>query len=540
MFSGGFNPNSNLGLEVGGRDYSSLPPFFSTGAFNRRKVMPRTTEHDSIDSKFKWMKSPEETKLAAATKAKSLSYFKQHFPNADMSTFTVEVDFDENHKASGEVFFKEGQGSLKSMFGSDRNDWPQAMKNALGLHHDGGFPYQLSINNRPPKPIPAVDFSKNIQSNIGEALNKEQKIYVTPTDYFTTQFRQIFTDTQIKFTTAKYARKWLGGPHMSFWLQQLNFALWCATTDSGISREFLQSEGNNSSLNLSPQLRSFYLFHVYFTTRHILYEMGGIQSISALPGDPTFNEKDIPYDEVAYRRICAEFEVDPSSDFRFTFGQNHGLGYVFINYPNGDYAQKKWVYPLATLSNPSSKRFADEGSTDDKGNMLDYIRNDQGADRQFEYFVLDTAQVLTQSGQSRLNQSIEAFVYCIRGAQVNVHSSILGNGGRAKEAQRDFLVLLEGAIRTPDISKSVQRYQLAINKANVRLDFVAAPGTWLMPSRMVINTGSVTGYNNQLKHAMQGMKLGINNDVNKSTKKGVLHLMAGGPTKNNPAKQPPF
>ena len=39
------------------------------------------------------------------------------------------------------------------------------------------------------------------------------------------------------------------------------------------------------------------------------------------------------------------------------------------------------------LSNPSSQRFADEGGTDDKGNKLDYIRNDQGADRQFEYFV---------------------------------------------------------------------------------------------------------------------------------------------------------
>ena len=241
------------------------------------------------------------------------------------------------------------------MFGSDRNDWPEAMKNALGLHHDGGFPYQLSINNRPPKPIPAVDFSKNIQSNIGEALNKEQKIYVTPTDYFTAWFRQIFKDTQIKFTTAKYARKWLGGPHMNFWPQQLNFALWCATTGSGISREFLQSEGDNSSLNLSPQLRSFYLFHVYFTTRRILYEMGGIQGISALPGDPTFNEKYNPYDEVADRKICAEFDVDPSSDFRFTFGQNHGLGYVFLSYPNGDYAQKKWVYPRQRYQTPLVK-----------------------------------------------------------------------------------------------------------------------------------------------------------------------------------------
>ena len=180
--------------------------------------------------------------------------------------------------------------------------------------------------------------------------------------------------------------------------------------------------------------------------------------------------------KVAYRRICAEFDVDPSSDFRFTFGQNHGPGYVFINYSDGDYAQKKWVYPLATLSNPSSQRFADEGGTDNKGNKLNYIRNDQGADRQFEYFVPDTAQGLTQSGLSRLNQSIKAFVYCVLGAQVNVRSSTLRNGGRAKEVQRDFLILLEDAIRMPDISKSIQRYQLAIDEAKVRLNFVAAHG----------------------------------------------------------------
>ena len=71
---------------------------------------------------------------------------------------------------------------------------------------------------------------------------------MTRTDYFTTKFRQIFTKTQIKFTTAKYARKWLAKPDMSFWPQQLNFALWCATTGCGVSREMLFP---NSSLTLS-------------------------------------------------------------------------------------------------------------------------------------------------------------------------------------------------------------------------------------------------------------------------------------------------
>ena len=184
------------------------------------------------------------------------------------------------------------------------------------------------------------------QQTIGDLLNKEIKIYVTPTDYFTTKFRKIFTTPQITFTTSKYARKWLSGPNMNFWQQQLNFALWCATTGCGVSREMLFP----SSLNLTPQIRSFYLFHVYFTVRHILYEMGGIQAVMSLPGDPIFKQKDNKYDIASYKRICAEFGVDPSTDFRFTYGQNHGFGYVYILYSDGAFAQKKWKYPPADMS----------------------------------------------------------------------------------------------------------------------------------------------------------------------------------------------
>ena len=138
------------------------------------------------------------------------------------------------------------------------------MKDASEKHQDGGFPVQLSLlPENKPQPVPAVGFYDNITHNIADVLNKELKIYVTPTDYFTTKFRQIFTNTKITFKSAKYAKKWLGGPHMSFWPQQLNFALWCATTGCGVSREILFSSG--SSLNLTTQIHSFYLFH---TTRY--------------------------------------------------------------------------------------------------------------------------------------------------------------------------------------------------------------------------------------------------------------------------------
>ena len=171
--------------------------------------------------------------------------------------------------------------------------------------------------------------------------------------------------------------------------------------------------------------------------------------------------------------------------------------------------------------------------------MIYYIEPDDAAYGQADWFCPNVAEGLTQAGLARINQSIEAFVYCVLGSQVNVRSSILGSGGRAKEAQSEFLVLVEDSIRQPDLAKSVQRYQLAVDEAKVRLNLAVCPGAWLMPARMVINTQSTIGYNNQLKQALPGMKLGVNNEVNTSTKKAALKLMAGGSSKINPPNSHP-
>ena len=243
--------------------------------------------------------------------------------------------------------------------------------------------------------------------------------------------------------------------------------------------------------------------------RRILYQLRGIQRISALPGDPTFSQENNKYDVASYKSICAEFGINPSSDFRLTKGTNHGLTSMFHTA-----AQKKNKYDY-----PGSNKFSDEVGSASKGNLIYYIYQDSEAEAQADWFCKNTAEGLTQAGLSRINQSIEAFVYCVLGSQVNVRSSILGSGGRAKEAQSEFLVLVEDAIRQPYLEKSVQRYQLAVDEAKVRLNLAVCPGAWLMPRQMVINTESVVGYNNLLKQAGKGMKLGINNEVNTSTKK---------------------
>ena len=484
-----------------------------------------------MDALLKWIQTPQADTIAKVAEQKAWKTFNAKYPNADKSKFEPQTDFAKDHTATSEIYFKAGPGHLINVLGSDSKYWSPEMKSALGVGQSSeGFPQQLTPSGLKGDslPIPAVGFHDAAPS-LKKIFNDQLNIYVTPDQYFTTKFREVFQKTKLTHHSGKESKTWLAGPNMKYWPQQLNFAVWCATTGCGISRKIFD---DNSAIPLPPNVRAFYKFHIYFTVRRILFQMGGIQSISALPGDPTFDQFNNKYDVASYKRICNDFGVDPSSDFRFKRGANHGLGSVYIYVTN--------VGPDKTsVSYPGFNKFSDEGGTGSKGNLIYYIEQDDAPYGQADWFCPNVAEGLTQAGLARINQSIEAFVYCVLGSQVNVRSSILGSGGRAKEAQSEFLVLVENSIRQPDLAKSVQRYQLAVDEAKVRLNFAVCPGAWLMPARMVINMASVTGYNNQLKQAVPGMKLGVNDEVNKSTKKAALKLMAGGPTKINPPNSHP-
>ena len=484
---------------------------------------------------LQWIHTPEADSIAELAEKKAWKTFLAKYPNAEKSKFEPQTDFARDHTATSEIYFKAGPGHLINVFGSDSKYWSPEMKSALGVDQSSeGFPQQLTPSGLKGDslPIPAVGFHDAAPS-LKKIFNDRLNIYVTPDQYFTTKFREIFQKTKLTHHSGKESKTWLAGPNIKYWPQQLNFAVWCATTGCGISREIFD---DNSAILLPPNVRAFSKFHIYFTVRRILFQMGGIQSISALPGDPTFDQFNNKYDVPSYKRICNEFGVDPSSDFRFKTGANHGLGsvYVYASYI-GPAKEEGDIYP----GGEKRKKFSDEGGKGKDGNLIYYIEPDDAAYGQADWFCPNLAEGLTQAGLARINKSIEAFVYCVLGSQVNVRSSILGSGGRAKEAQSEFLVLVEDSIRQPDLAKSVQRYQLAVDEAKVRLNLAVCPGAWPMPARMVINSGSVVGYNNQLKQAMPGMKLGVNDEVNTSTKKAALKLMAGGPSKINPPNSHP-
>ena len=150
-----------------------------------------------MDAFTKWAQKPETKAKIAMAQTSAWAEFTKQFPNADKTKFVAQTNVDDKWNITAEVFFKEGPGSLQSVFGSDRKYWSPQMKTALGLDGVGGFPYQLSpLKKKTPLPIPAVDFTEAATS-LAKIFNEEKRIYVTPDEFFVTKFRGIFQQTRL-------------------------------------------------------------------------------------------------------------------------------------------------------------------------------------------------------------------------------------------------------------------------------------------------------------------------------------------------------
>ena len=230
--------------------------------------------------------------------------FKSRYPKANFADFKTEDFFGKPN-----IFFHNKAGDEETaVFDDDGKDFRSSiyfskeMKRQLGLAP--GFPLELTHNPNPKLEIPAVPFNSEAATGALKEALVQQEIYVTPSDKFKIKFRDIFTDTVITHRSSHESRRWLAGPNFEYFPQQLNFAFFCATTGCGVSRRILfedkMRDGKNdltdSELILPPQVRSFFWFHVYFTVRRILFELGGVQNSLPLPGDTAFNQTENKYD----------------------------------------------------------------------------------------------------------------------------------------------------------------------------------------------------------------------------------------------------
>ena len=134
----------------------------------------------------------------------------------------------------------------------------------LGLNGKtvSSFPDSLTMTDHS-YPIPAIDFDDFTSDTT--AMLTSLDIYVSNTKKFTAKMRNVFKSQVVTFKFGKQSRKWLNAPDMNYWPQQLNFAVWCATSGCGISPF--------ESMNYPKVVAGFMKFHVYFTIRRILYEL---------------------------------------------------------------------------------------------------------------------------------------------------------------------------------------------------------------------------------------------------------------------------
>ena len=425
--------------------------------------------------------------------------FKAKYPHADVHDFHLD-----NTDGVRNIYY--GDHWAWGETTHDRSAFSSAERSALGRM--SSFPKELVLgNNR--YPIPGVSFGESVVDIAGSLVNLN--IYVTPTNSFHAKMRNIFKETVVLFTSASQANAWQNEPNWRYWPQQLNFSVWCATCGCGISLV---------EIDKYPKIiQGFLKFHVYFTVRRVLYELG-----VPLPDESAFTQTNNVYTKSALEALCNEFGV-VNADFRFKKGRNHGMGDVYIHYSgeselydidqfNGD---KGSYWPRGVYL------FGDEGGTSRKGNHITNIHNNL-AKKQYSWFVPNSGIGLTRRGMGRINRSLEAFVYCVLGAQVNIRSGIVGDSGAAVEAQQEMSKLFESAVIEENLATSVQRYQLAVQESKLRLDLAIAPGIWLMPSNLVINTESIVGYNNELQKADEGMQFGVNVGVNEKSKSvGIKH-----------------
>ena len=421
--------------------------------------------------------------------------FKAKYPHADRSKFHLDdTDGVRNiyygdHWAWGETTH-------------DRSAFSSAEKSALGK--PSSFPMELTLgNNR--YPVPGISFGEDVDDIAGSLVTLD--IYVTPTKSFRAKMRNVFGESMVRFTSGAQGNAWLNEPNYKYWPQQLNFNICCATCGCGIS---LAEMGKYPKI-----IQGFLKFHVYFTVRRVLYELG-----VPLPDESAFNQTNNVYTKSAFEALCNEFGV-VNADFRFKRGRNHGMGNVYVGGDSEEYemdiGSKESYWPRKVYL------FEDEGATARKGNKIYNIHNNDGK-KQYSWFVPSSGAGLTRRGMGRINRSLEAFVYCVLGAQVNIRSGIVGDSGGAVEAQQEMQKLFESAVIEENLATSVQRYQLAVQEAKLRLDLAFAPGIWLMPSNLVINTESIVGYNNELQKATDGMQFGVNVGVNgKSKSVGIKH-----------------
>ena len=314
----------------------------------------------------------------------------------------------------------------------------------------------------------------------------KQDIYVNRYKSFPVSFPDIFQNYQNPTLHANAPWNTWKNSSFDWWQCQLNFAVWCATAGCGVSYE-------DHLKDTSTLTNTVYIFHVYYCTARIIKELQ-----SPLPTDASFCYYKNQYDKAAYQKLCTEFNVSPNTDWRQKLEYGcQGLGQWSTYFkPDGNY------------------RHSHESDKGPFFSPLDAITHGRDISNAWTTFMLDKSNGFTHAGLVRINESIRMFVWALLGAQSQTRVEIL-KVGTGFDAQKQFSVNIQNAINSPiDLPTQISRYENVLKYARSKVDYSYGVGLYMSPSDMILQIGTIVGYNNKIVIATENQTLGFNSDVN--------------------------
>ena len=149
---------------------------------------------------------------------------------------------------------------------------------------------------------PVANYQPNggcyLQILSGKDLYKQTIVVSAGThdDTFPVRFPNIFVDYPLGSMKVgdRTWMNWNKAP-MRLWQTQLNFAVWCTSSASGVISVLL-------NYTKHPMIRAVYRFHVYYHVRQVLKRLQ-----VPLPHKTGFNAADNPYTESEFFNICEDY-----------------------------------------------------------------------------------------------------------------------------------------------------------------------------------------------------------------------------------------
>ena len=412
-------------------------------------------------------KNYEKVKEAAPIEIRKMkANFIRKYPNATLSKFDFEVTFAKDGTVdSRDIFYKVDDLTSYDITSDTFRTNPEWTKY---LHWVEGW---RSVR---PDAIfrPNKDFKMNVHTF---------KVYVTETDNFLTKLETIKPvydkphETFINTIPFDY--------HSNSYFCSLA-ACYVAIFKSGISEDHLTNNFPNSHSNI---VTSIVRFHLHF-------------HLSRFMRNPNLLDQYLTGDD---KRTIRKYTPVRETWVRRTVSSHANIG--------------TWYYGLP-VSEQKRIRRQKYHLTKYGGSFIEFEyltgRSPFDVENDYKTFIPKTSRGLTKVEQKLFQQSIEAFVYSVLGAQAKTRWSITDQGAKSLQTQEVFRKVVEDTIVQDDVTVTISNMRTAIANTHVTLNFAIMPGLILIPSDLRILTKPIPGFSNVLTVAKNGMTFGKNEKVN--------------------------